>query len=77
MLAKDIDGGFSRFFYFPCFFVQVSKTTHFPKVQQNEPPLFAKVKAMRMLRLLFVAEQRFQQMRMLRLLFARSYLQVN
>ena len=32
---------------------------------------------MRMLRVLFVAEQCFQQMRMLRLLFARSYLQVN
>jgi hypothetical protein len=23
MLAKDIDGGFSRFFYFPPFFLQV------------------------------------------------------
>jgi hypothetical protein len=43
MLAKDIDGGFSRFFYFPRFFLQVSKTTHFPKVQQSEPPLFTKI----------------------------------
>jgi hypothetical protein len=43
MLAKDIDGGFSRFFYFPRFFLQVSKTTHFQKVQQNEPPLFTKI----------------------------------
>jgi hypothetical protein len=61
MLAKDIDGGFSCFFYFPRFFPQVSKTTHFPKVQQSEPPLFTKIEgnSMRMLRLLFVAEQRF------------------
>jgi hypothetical protein len=43
MLAKDIDGGFSRFFYFPRFVLQVSKTTHFPNVQQSEPPLFTKI----------------------------------
>jgi hypothetical protein len=45
MLAKDIDGGFSHFFYFriPRLFLQVSKTTHFPKVQQSEPPLFTKI----------------------------------
>jgi hypothetical protein len=31
-------------FYFPRFFLQVqSKTTHFPKVQQSEPPLFTKI----------------------------------
>jgi hypothetical protein len=43
MLTNDIDGGFSRFFCFPRFFLQVSKTTHFPKVQQSEPPLFTKI----------------------------------
>jgi hypothetical protein len=38
MLAKDVDGGFSCFFIF-----QVDKKTHFPKVQQSEPPLFTKI----------------------------------
>ena len=36
-----------------------------------------KLKAMRVLRVLFAAEQRFRQIRMPRLLFARIYLQVN
>jgi hypothetical protein len=33
----------TAFFYFPRFFLQVRRTTHFPKVQQSEPPLFTKI----------------------------------
>ncbi len=56
------------------------KTTHLPIVQQSELPYIAclqKPKAMRMLGVLSVAQQRCYQMRILRLLFARSCLQVN
>jgi hypothetical protein len=63
ILAKDI-GGFSRFFFvFSAFFSsRISKTSHLPKVLQSEPPLFTKIEGNAhglMLRILFVAEQRF------------------
>ena len=37
----------------------ISFCTHFPKVQQSEPSFFTRLKPMRMLRVLFVAEERF------------------
>ncbi len=61
ILPKDTDGRFSSFFVFSEFFPVVNKTTRLLVVQENEPQLFTKVEAMRMLRLLF----------------ARSYLQIN
>ncbi len=59
ILPKDTDGRFSSFFDSLSFFPVINKTTRLLIIQENEPPLFTKVEAMRMLRLLFVGEQRF------------------
>ena len=40
-------------------FFRLSFCTHFPKVQQSESPLFTRLRPTRMLRVLFVAEERF------------------
>ncbi len=53
---------YTALFYVCCvFFLQVSKTTHHPKVQQLAAAIacLQKFKAMRMLRVLFVVEQPF------------------
>jgi hypothetical protein len=44
MLAtKTLTAVLVAFFTFRAFFFKVSKTTHFPKVQQSEPPLLTKI----------------------------------
>ncbi len=56
---KTLTAVLVAFMYSLSFFPVVNKTTRLLIVQEDEPPLFTKVEAMRMLRLLFVGEQRF------------------